>query len=297
MALKSHTTERIVLAPDGRRVAVLEVIRSAQKRLILSLFRCDDRRVLEALADARRRGVLVEVLLTRRGKGRSELKLLRMLLERLGVRLRLYPDRFVTYHAKYVVADDGPALVGSLNFTHKCFKKTSDFLLMTDDLAVVSGLTALFEADSRAPLAGLSSELSPRLIIGPELARQQIAGLIEQAERSICVSDPNLQDPGMRAILRTKAAAGVSVAALCNRRVGGLRSHGKLLVVDDTVAAIGSMALSTSNLDARRELGIIVRDRRAIAQLLEFFHQAALQEPAGLSSPEFPRLQPVMNSL
>ena len=52
--------------------------------------------------------------------------------------MHAYTDPVVKYHAKYLVADDGPAVVASLNFTRKCFRKTCDALVVTHDPAVVS---------------------------------------------------------------------------------------------------------------------------------------------------------------
>lgn len=278
MSLTCSTFERIVLAPDERRHAVLDVINSAQTRLMLSLFRCDDRRILDALAAARRRGVRVDALLTRRAKGRSNLKLLHMLLQSIDIRVWRPSDRFAKYHAKYMVADDGPALVGSLNFTRKCFKKTSDFLLVTHDPDVVSGLSTLFEIDCSTPSATLP-RLSSRLIIGPDLARQQIASLFAEARHSIRIVDPKLSDPAMLRNLSARAASGVKVSVLGDRTVQGLVSHGKLLIVDERAAALGSLALSACHLDDRREIAVIVRDPLAVKQLVDFFDTAALRTP------------------
>ncbi len=68
-AFHEPSGEWTVLAPGERREAVLRVIRSAKDRLILSLFRCDDFKVLDELGEVRRRKVRVEVLLTSRAKG------------------------------------------------------------------------------------------------------------------------------------------------------------------------------------------------------------------------------------
>ncbi len=51
------------------------------------------------------------------------------------------------YHAKYLVADDGPALITSLNFTRKCFDDTCDAVALTYDPAVVEGLRQLMATD------------------------------------------------------------------------------------------------------------------------------------------------------
>ena len=97
------------------------------------------------------------------------------------------------YHAKYLVADDGPAVVASLNFTRKCFRKTCDALVDHARSGGRRGLRQLWTADrDRQPLP---DELTERLIVGPERARRQFTALIEQARTSIRLIDAKLSDP------------------------------------------------------------------------------------------------------
>jgi phosphatidylserine/phosphatidylglycerophosphate/cardiolipin synthase-like enzyme len=76
----------------------------------------------------------------------------------------------------------------------------------------------------------------------------------------------------MLTLLAAKAESGVVVTS---RRealpAGSLAPHGKLLIIDDELALVGSMALSSSNLDRRREVGITVSDRRIVRQLIPLF--------------------------
>jgi cardiolipin synthase len=268
--------ERIVFAPEEREDTVLDVIAAAKKRLILSLFRCDDFKVLDALADALQRKVHVEILLTGRAKGwKKKLDQLWDLLESMGAKLYRYADPVVKYHAKYIVADDGPALVASLNFTQKCFRSTADFLLTTHDPGVVTGLKRLFHVDCGTPGAALPKRMSSRLIIGPEHARERFSRLIDQARRSIRIVDPKLTDPAMLALLKAKKAAGLSLTVLGRGSVAGLVSHGKLILIDEETAVIGSVALSALSLDFRREVAIVIRDRQAVMRLVSLFQDLA----------------------
>ena len=140
--------DRLIVSIEQRREAVLDVIRQARQRITLSLFRCNDDEVFAELAAAVRRGVAVEALVTSRAKGgKKKLAKLWSTLEQTGAAVKPYTDPVVKYHAKYLVADEGPALVTSLNFTKKCFRKTCDALVVTYDPAVVSGLRRLMEAD------------------------------------------------------------------------------------------------------------------------------------------------------
>lgn len=281
--------ERIILAPEERRPTVLGLIRSARTRLLLSVFRCSDFKVLDELAEARRRNVRVQVVLTRRAKGwKKRLKDLQAFLEAMGAEVHRYSGRLAKYHAKYAVADEGPALVASLNFTHKCFRSTCDFLLLTHDPEVISGLKKLFEADFRPREFAFPEGLSDRLIIAPEQARARLTGLIQQARRAIHIIDRRVTDPEIAALLRAKQAQGVEVTVL-GTGLAGLLPHGKMILVDESTAVIGSISLSRSSLDFRREVAILVRDPLCIRQLAEFFQRLAATrtvETPALPSPK-----------
>jgi|OpeIllAssembly_1097287.scaffolds.fasta_scaffold108291_2 phosphatidylserine/phosphatidylglycerophosphate/cardiolipin synthase-like enzyme len=265
----------VVVAQEDRRNAVLRVIGAARERLILSVFRCDDLEVLDGLADALRRKVRVEILITGRAKGwQQRLQRLWVLLEGMGATLHRYADPVVKYHAKYIVADDGPALVASLNLTRKCFSSTVDFVVTTYDPNVVSGLKRLFDADCQKPGATAPRGLSKRLIIGPEDARSRFTALIDGARRSIMLIDPEATDPGILARLKARAADGVEVSLSKCGNLAGMTPHGKLLVIDGTTAVIGSLSLSALSLDFRREVAIVVDDARCVRPLNALFGAA-----------------------
>ncbi len=278
--------EQLVMAPGERRGAVVRVIRSARERLLLSMFRCTDYVVLDELAEAIQRKVRVEALLTPRVKllEARKLKELGVLLEGMGAEVYRYSDPVVKYHAKYLVADNGPAVVASLNFTEKCFTNTCDFLLVTHDAEVIAGLRKLFETDSVSPEADFPQGLTNRLIVGPDRARAQITVLLEQAQRSIRIIDHKVSDPSMVELLKEKKDAGVDVKVLGSGELGGLRSHGKMILVDETVAVIGSIALAPLGLDFRREVAIEIRDPRAVGELNLFFQTMASRAPAPASA-------------
>ncbi|PWU12044.1 MAG: hypothetical protein C5B51_01490 [Terriglobia bacterium] len=263
--------DRIVLAVEKRRDAVLEVIHSARRRLLISLFRCTDFAVLDAIAEALHRKIEVRLLLTPRARGwEKRLKELGAYLESMGAQVRRYADAVVKYHAKYIVADDGPALVGSLNFTGKCFGVTCDFILITHDAGLVSGLQNLFETDWLAPHSTFPAGISERLVVGPDRARAQLTALLASARRSIHIIDHKLADPAIGALLKAKKAEGVKVEVLGAGQLGGLLPHGKLILIDGHTASFGSMALDALSLDFRREVAVIVKDPRCVRKLKDF---------------------------
>jgi cardiolipin synthase len=271
--------DAVVTAPGDRRDLVVQVIRGARQRLVLSLYRCNDRAIFDALKQARERGVEVDVLVTSRsGGGRKRLKKLWRALEETGVSLHPHTDPVVKYHAKYLVADEGPALVASLNFTRKCFAKTIDAIVVTHDPDVVSGLRGLLTADCGD--GPMPDQLSPRLIVGPERARRQFTAIIEQASVSIRLIDRKATDPALMALLQTRKSAGVRVELYAGKRLCGLRSHGKIMLVDDTLAVIGGLSLNPMSLDFRREVALTVSDPAAVAEVARLFAEVAASDAA-----------------
>jgi phosphatidylserine/phosphatidylglycerophosphate/cardiolipin synthase-like enzyme len=270
----NYPADRLIVAIDQRREAVLDLIRSAERRIALSLFRCNDEAIFTALADATRRGVAVEALVTSRAKGgKKKLAKLWTALERTGAAIRPYTDPVVKYHAKYLVADERRALVASLNFTRKCFFKTWDALLLTDDPAVVSGLSRLMEADCGR--RSMPDGIDERLIIGPERARRQFTSLIESAETSLRLIDAKLSDPDLVSLLNQRRAAGLDVEIYSAKRIGDLKSHGKIMMIDDRRIVVGSLALAALSLDFRREVAIVVDEPSAVAEASELFRSLA----------------------
>ena len=270
--------DRIVLAPAGRRDAVIQLMRSARRSLVLSMFRCDDFSIVDELASTVKRGVQVRVLITQRARGwKEKLKDLTALLRSLGAEVRPYESPVVKYHAKYIVADDGPALVTSLNFTRKCFEDTCDFLVFSDDPDVVGGLKRLFEQDSTQP-AQAPPDVGERLIIGPERSRQRITQMLSAAVSSIRIIDHRVTDPQIVALLADKKRQGVTVQVVGTTRTDGLICHGRMILIDERTAIIGSIHLSHPSLDLRREVAIVLEDPGLVSELYDYFRILAINE-------------------
>jgi phosphatidylserine/phosphatidylglycerophosphate/cardiolipin synthase-like enzyme len=269
-AIAGATRDRLVVDPHDRRSALVDVIRGARRTITLSLFRCNDRTIFDELAAAVARGVAVNVLVTSRSKGgKKRRERLWSALEATGAVVHTYNDPVVKYHAKYLVADEGPAVVASLNFTKKCFRKTWDALVVTHDRAVVSGLKRLMAADRDG--APMPADLSPRLIVGPERARAQLTALVSEAKTSIRIIDAKLADPDLVDLLKTRRAEGIDVEIYGEKRIGPLTSHGKIILIDDATLVVGSLALAALSLDFRREVAITVTETDAIAEAQQLF--------------------------
>jgi len=227
----------------------------------------------------------VRALVTGRAKGsKAQLKQLRTMLTAQGVDVRRYADTVVRYHAKYVVADNGPAIVASLNFTRKCFGPTCDFMLVSIDPGLVAALQGVFDADWQSPGQRAPGGQADRLIVGPEHARARFASLIGEAAHRIRLIDPKISDPAMLLLLKNREAQGIRVDIRGRSGLGPLTAHGKLLMIDDAAAAIGSISLSTLALEFRRELAVVIRDPASLDALNRFWDSLPAEDAPGLST-------------
>ena len=203
-------------------------------------------------------------MLTKRAKGgKKRLKKLWGALEEMGAVVTRYADPVVKYHAKYLVADDSTAIITTLNPTRKCFTRTWDVVLITQDSSVVKGLLTLYKADAAGVPLPSRRPLGRRLIVGPERSRPEIRALIASANTA---PDPRsrLSDPTWWVAARPPRR-GVTVSVLGKHPMGGVLPHGKMMIIDETRAVLGSTALSAS-LDFRREVSVVIHEPALVKQ-------------------------------
>ena len=262
----------IITKPKARQKAVVALIRSARRSLLLSIFRCDDLLVLHELALAAARGVGVEVLVTGRAKGWSQrLGPMAGCLERMGVAVHRSPAAAMKYHAKYMVVDGETACIGTANLTRKSFRRTRDFLLLTSEPDAVRELVQLFRSDA----TGAFPEACESLIVGPQSCRETIEQLLASARSSIRILDHKLSDRRILAILAERQRRGVRVEVYRGCAADTWKPHGRLILVDHQTAVFGSFSLSEKSLDGRRELGVAIRRQALVDQLERQFDKAS----------------------
>jgi cardiolipin synthase A/B len=272
--------ELIVQPPDGIK-PVLDAVESAQQSLDVMIFRFDLKPVEKALVAAVKRGVAVRALIahTNRG-GEKGLRQLELRLLEAGVTVTRTADDLVRYHSKMMVVDRETLYVFGFNYTALDLKSRSFGLVLRDKRTVQEALR-LFEADV------LRQEYEPTLdgfVVSPENAREQLATFIKRAKKTLVIWDPQLADPQMIRLLNQRAKHGVDVRVLgkvakrggdlrVQKMPGGDRLHVRAMVRDGDTAFVGSQSLRALELDARRELGLIVRDPKIVKAILDVFEK------------------------
>ncbi|MEO8126683.1 MAG: phospholipase D-like domain-containing protein [Bryobacteraceae bacterium] len=294
---------RLLIQPGSGVAPIVKGIKSARTAVQIMIFRFDRREIEAALVAAAGRGVAVHALIayTNRG-GEKNLRELEMRLLAAGVTVGRTADDLIRYHAKMMIIDKRELYVLGFNFAFMDIEKSRSFGVVTTTPKLVKEAVKLFEADAkRQPYEPSCSTF----VVSPHNARQQLAAFIEGAKRELVIYDPKIADPQMQRLLDARAAAGVTIRVIGRmtrtseqivvHKLSQIRLHTRSMVRDGKSIFVGSQSLRTAELDARREVGIILTDAKAAGQLLKVFEDdwAGLQTGKRAGAAETDEASPI----
>ena len=289
----------LVVLPDDSVQPILSAIDQAEISLRIKMFVFSDRRIIDAVIRAHRRGVRVRIMLnpTRRN-GKTENEDSRRQLGQAGIEVIDSTPAFEVTHEKSMVVDENSAWIMSLNWETKNLTETRDYAVVTSHRHEVSEIMECFEADwaRRDFKPGEHSHMI--WCVGN--ARQRIARFIDDAKHSLWVQNERYQDPLIIEHLVRASRRGVKVHIMARpphtlkeeklvegvaglrilddvgvkvHKVHGLKLHAKLLYADGARAIIGSINLSPGSFNSRRELAIEVRDKEVVDRVDKLIHE------------------------
>ncbi len=270
---------KLIIEPEDGPAALLTAIRAAKKSIEIVIFRFDRAELEAALKAAVGRGVSVSALIayTNRG-GEVNLRKLEMRLLAVGVAVSRTADDLVRYHDKIAIIDRRVLFVLSFNFTHLDIDHSRGFGIVTRNTRLVQEAAKLFEADvARKPyVAALNS-----FVVSPVNARKVLTEFIKGAKKQLLIYDPKISDLAILRALGERKKAGVEIKVIGSvgkrnpglevRKLAKIRLHTRTIIRDRAQASLGSQSLRTPELDARREVGVIVREPMVVAGLLKTF--------------------------
>ena len=270
----------LIVQPTDGAAPLLAALNRAQNTLDLIIFRLDLKIVEKAIEEAVGRGVNVRALIAHTHNGPDKrLRQLELRMLAKGVTVSRTGGDLVRYHGKLMIVDREELHVYGFNYTVFDLKSRS-FGVVTRDRKVVQEALRLFEADTAR------QEFEPMLdefVVSPENAREQLATFIKRTKKSLAIYDPKVSDTQMIRLLQLRAKAGVDIRVIgkATRRAGGLRVqklpagrlHVRAMIRDGDTAFVGSQSLRPLELDARREVGLIVRAPTVVKRLQEVFEE------------------------
>jgi cardiolipin synthase len=269
---------KLIIQPDDGLAPLLKAVRKAKKAIDIVIFRFDRAELEEALEAAVARNVVVRALIAHTNTGGEKtLRKLEMRLLKSGVMVARTADDLPRYHGKMMLVD-GTLYVFGFNYTKLDIVKSRSFGVMTRDAKLVKDAAALFEADT-VRHAYVPSH--PRLVVSPETSRARLAAFIKASRKELLIYDEQVTDNAMQKLLQDRIKAGVNIRiigqlekpidGIVTRKLPELRLHVRAMIRDGSAAFVGSQSLRKLELDARREVGVIIQDARIARRMQAIF--------------------------
>jgi len=266
---------KLIVQPDAGIAPVVTAIKQAKKSINVLIFRLDRSEITHALEAAVARGVRVRALTAHANRGGTKsLRKLEMDLLAAGVTVSRTADDLVRYHGKIMIVDRAKLFVLGYNLTRADIEKSRSLGIATKKRDLVEEALKLFEADfDRKAYKGGARFL----LVSPVNSRERLTAFITRARKQLLIYGV-VTDLAMVRLLNAKARAGVDVRILGKlaksheltaEKYPGKRLHVRAIVRDGRAAFVGSQSLRKLELDARREIGVVVRDARVVKRIVE----------------------------
>ena len=269
---------KLFVQPEAGLKPILAAIGKAKKSIQILIFRLDRPEIEKALVEAVDRGVAVQALVANTNRGGD--KVLRRFemrsLER-GITVTRTADDLVRYHGKMLILDGKELLLMAFNFTHLDISLSRSFAISTSNKSLVAEAVRLFECDSkRIPYTAENKDF----IVSPANAREQLILFIRGAKKQLLMYEMKISDNDFVKLLNEKISQGVDVRVIgSTSNKGGtlptrklpMRLHTRGIIRDGRSVFLGSQSLRKLELEARREIGIIVHDQKIAKQMIGVF--------------------------
>jgi phosphatidylserine/phosphatidylglycerophosphate/cardiolipin synthase-like enzyme len=269
---------KLIVQPADGVAPLVKAIKQAKKSVEIVIFRFDEVEIERALEDAAQRGVFVHALIafTNRGGERNLRKLEMRFLEK-GITVARTADDLVRYHGKMMIVDGKELYILSYNFTHLDIERSRSFGIVTKNRELVSEASRLFECDTKRQSYNTKGE---NFVVSPANARARLVDFLKRAKRELLIYDVDIADKSIIRILEERAQAGVRIKIIGHiarnkhvlaRQFRRMRLHTRVIIRDCKLAFVGSQSLRKLELDARREIGIIVNNAKIVRSLVTVF--------------------------
>ena len=271
---------KLLIQPDDGIKPIINALRKARKSIRILIFRFDRVEIEKALVEAVGRGVTVRALIAHTNQGEEKnLRRLEMRLLAQGITVTRTADDLVRYHGKMFIVDDKVLYILGFNFTHMDIDLSRSFGVAITKSSLVKEAIRLFECDARRrPYAKGSSDL----IVSPVNARKRLTDFIAGTKRRLLIYEMKISDPDFVKLLNKTISSGAEVRVLsrASAKNGAIpvrrlpsRLHLRAMLRDGNTAFVGSQSLRKLELEARREIGVVFRDKKTVRQMESIFEK------------------------
>ena len=273
---------KLIVQPKDGVKPLVDAIDRARKTIAIAVFRFNLPELEKALERAIKRGVAVQALIAHTsGGGEKQLRKLENRLLAAGALVARTADDMVRYHGKLLLIDNEMLFVLGFNYTRLDTRGSRSLGVITKNAQVVREARRLIAADIDRSEKFRASNTD--LVISPEDSRDRLRRFIRKARHELLIYDPGLSDDSMVRELKKRLKAGVAIRILgklekkwqdagFKAKKPDTRLHVRAMVRDGRRAFIGSQSLRRLELDERREVGILIRERKIVEQIRRLFN-------------------------
>jgi len=277
---KERERVKLLIQPDHGIKPLLDALAKAKKSIKILIFRFDRAEIEKALVAAAQRGVTVQALIAHTNQGEERnLRRLEMRLLAQGITVTRTADDLVRYHGKMFLIDEKLLYLLGFNFTHMDIDLSRSFGVVLTKPGVVKEAVRLFDCDSRRQKF---TDPKGDLIVSPINARKRLTEFIAGAKKQLLMYEMKISDREFLKLLNKKISQGVEVRILSrgSAKNGAIpvrrlptRLHLRAILRDGNQAFLGSQSLSKLELEARREIGVIFRDKKVVKEMAATFEK------------------------
>lgn len=270
--------------------SLVQDIKNAKKEIFIEVYLFTEKRTRQALIEAKKRGVNVQIILEKNPYKASKINDESFqALKNAGIGITWSNNKnYSLNHSKLIIIDE-KVFVSTGNLSYSTFAFNKDFFIVIRDEKLKKILKWTFFNDFNGRKEQFYHE---NLVASPYFSRSKLETLFSWAQKSINMYMPYLDDKKMNSLLENIAKNWVKIAIIIDEKskndetVARLKNtwvqiqvlkdkkmHSKVILIDDTIAYIGSTNFSHYSLDSNRELWIIFKDETAVKKVKNIFLQ------------------------
>lgn len=267
-----------------------EKINTAKQKIYIEVYIFTNKDIRKALKNAKKRGIEIKVLLEHNPYKAPWLnhKTYNFLKESGIEVVWSNTKHYSLNHTKLMIIDE-EAIISTGNLSHSTFTKNKDFFVIIQDAEIQSILESIFLQDF-AQKKNISYQNN--LLISPHYSRTKLEKLLESATKKIQIYIPYIQDENLKNILISQSKKGKNIEIISDKKFIDANStylqemkknevqikslykynmHSKAILIDETYLFIGSINFSEYSLDKNKEIGILIKNKEAIAKFTKIF--------------------------
>jgi phosphatidylserine/phosphatidylglycerophosphate/cardiolipin synthase-like enzyme len=287
----------IFIEPYAGVSPIISVIDQAKSFINLNVYYIDDNRIINALRQAKDRGIKVRIIIDGKPYGLSREKVKNELIDaqKIGAKIKEAPSRFEKHgrdyvfdHAKYVCSLNR-CEIGTANYSYEAFHHNREYLVVTSNKKIVSAANKVFNSDWNGRVAGNYPHQT--LVLSPG-SESKISSVISQSGPIDIETEEMGNDRAIMRSLTNKGslvkiilpssisnndkkniekliAAGVNVRLMPKSNI---YMHAKM-IAGGNKGFIGSENFSYSSLSKNREMGLIIHNHVSLKKLRDQFNK------------------------